>query len=92
MDSTKKEFLSQDFLKQYQNKQPDWGFGGLGYIVYKRSYSRPVYNSQNELVKTEEWIDTIKRSLYGAQEIGTNYTKAEAERLFDYVFNLKCSL
>ncbi|MEK6884014.1 MAG: LAGLIDADG family homing endonuclease [Nanoarchaeota archaeon] len=91
MDSTKKEFLSQDFLKQYQNKQPDWGFGGLGYIVYKRSYSRPVYNSQNELVKTEEWIDTIKRSLYGAQEIGTNYTKAEAERLFDYVFNLKCS-
>ena len=32
--------LSQDFLDKYKNKQPNWGFNGLGYIVYKRTYAR----------------------------------------------------
>ena len=30
------KILSDDFLKKYKNKQPKWGFNGLGYIVYKR--------------------------------------------------------
>ena len=36
----KEGILSQDFLDKYKNKQPNWGFNGLGYIVYKRTYAR----------------------------------------------------
>ena len=35
---TKKDtesILTVDFLEKYKNKQPKWGFNGLGYIVYK---------------------------------------------------------
>jgi hypothetical protein len=35
--------LSESFLEQYQNKQPKWGFGGLGYIVYLRTYARKTF-------------------------------------------------
>ena len=32
--------LTPEFLANYKNKQPNWGFNGLGYIVYKRTYAR----------------------------------------------------
>jgi ribonucleotide reductase alpha subunit len=77
--------LTQKFLNKYRNKQPNWGFSGLGYIVFKRTYSRVMENGLNE-----EWVDTIERCINGAQKIGADYTREEAERLFDYMFNLKC--
>lgn len=77
--------ISPEFLEKYKNKQPNWGFSGLGYIVYKRTYSRIVDDNGN----TEEWYQTVARCINGAQKIGAKYTKEEAERLFDYVFNLK---
>jgi ribonucleoside-triphosphate reductase len=80
------DILSKDFVKKYANKQPNWGFNGLGYIVYKRTYAR-LKDDGN----TEEWHETIERCINGAQKIGAQYTKEEAERLFDYVFNLKCN-
>lgn len=80
------DILSKDFVKKYEKKQPNWGFNGLGYIVYKRTYAR-LKDDGN----TEEWYDTIERCINGAQKIGAQYTKEEAERLFDYVFNLKCN-
>lgn len=78
--------LSEEFLSKYKNKNPKWGFNGLGYIVYKRTYSRKKANGLNE-----EWWETVARCIEGAQEIGAQYTKSEAEELFDKVFNLKCS-
>ena len=78
--------ISNDFVSKYKNKQPKWGFNGLGYIVYKRTYSRL---KENGLL--EEWPETIARCINGAQKIGAKYTKKEAERLFDLVFNLKCN-
>jgi len=39
--------LSETFLKKYENKQPNWGYNGLGYIVYKRTYSRIKENGKN---------------------------------------------
>ena len=78
--------LSSSFLAQYKNKQPNWGFSGLGYIVYKRTYAR-----QKEDGTTEEWNETVERCINGAQKIGAQYTKEEAERIYDYVFNLKCN-
>lgn len=80
------EILSKEFVKKYAKKQPNWGFNGLGYIVYKRTYAR-----LKEDGNTEEWHETIERCINGAQKIGAQYTKEEAEQLFDYVFNLKCN-
>ena len=81
MTKAQEEILTTDFLKKYKNKQPKWGYNGLGYIVYKRTYSRV---KKNGLV--EEWPETIARCINGAQKIGAGYTKKEAERLFDLVF------
>lgn len=78
--------LSKDFVNSYKNKQPNWGFNGLGYIVYKRTYAR-----LKEDGLTEEWHETIERCINGAQKIGADYTQEEAEKLFDLVFNLKCN-
>ncbi len=71
--------LPQDFVDSYRDK--DVPFGPLGYVVYKRSYARG----------NEEWVDTIQRCIDGAQAIGADYTLDEMKRLFDYIFNLKCS-
>lgn len=78
--------LSENFVSKYKNKQPNWGFNGLGYIVYKRTYARLKENG-----KTEEWYETVQRCIEGAQKIGAGYTPEEAERIYDYVFNLKCN-
>ena len=80
------EIISEAFANKYSNKQPNWGFNGLGYIVYKRTYAR-----LKEDGKTEEWHETIRRCINGAQKIGANYTQEEAEQLFDLIFNLKCN-
>ena len=78
--------LTPEFLANYKNKQPNWGFNGLGYIVYKRTYAR-----LKEDGATEEWYETVERCINGAQKIGAGYTREEAERIYDYVFNLKCN-
>ena len=80
--------LSQSFVDSYKNKQAPWGFGGLGEIVYLRTYSRHV----EELGRNETWPETLQRVINGAIEIGTPYTDKEAETLFDHMFNLRCSM
>jgi ribonucleoside-triphosphate reductase len=77
--------LSEDFINSYRDKQVPWGYNGLGYIVYKRTYARLKEDGQ-----TEDWHETIGRCINGAQRIGAKYTEAEAKRLFDYMFNMKC--
>jgi ribonucleoside-triphosphate reductase len=80
------EVLSEPFLKQYKGRNPKWGFDGLGYIVYKRTYARTKNDGT-----TEEWWETVARCIRGAQKIGAEYTIEEAERLYDHIFNLRCS-
>lgn len=89
--------LSESFLAQYRNKQPKWGFGGLGYIVYLRTYSRKKADGT-----LERWDETVQRITEGnfvieakrLAEIG-NLTDAkvadlvtEMERFYHLVFNL----
>ncbi len=80
------DVLTKEFLRKYSNKKVPWGFGDLSYIVYKRTYSRIKENGVQE-----EWWETVARCVNGAQRIGAKYTKHEAEKLFDFIFNLKCS-
>jgi adenosylcobalamin-dependent ribonucleoside-triphosphate reductase len=77
--------LSKDFINSYADKVAPWGFNGLGEIVYQRTYSREI----ESLGRKEYWHETIARCIDGAQKIGAGYTAEEAERLFDYIFNLK---
>jgi len=78
-------FITPEFVARYTDKTPPWGFNGMGEIVYRRTYSRDL----EALGRKEYWFETIARAINGAQEIGADYTKEEAERLFDYIFNLK---
>ena len=80
------ELLPESFLKPYQTRRPNWGFNGMGEIVYKRTYSRIKPDGTNE-----EWWETIARCVNGAQEIGADYTIKEAQQLYELVFSLKCS-
>ena len=80
--------LSQDFIDSYKVKTSPWGFGGLGEVVYLRTYSRPI----EELGRNETWTETLVRAINGAADIGTPLNVFEAEALFDHMFNLRCSL
>lgn len=80
------DILPLTFLEKYAGTQPEWGFAGLGYIVYKRTYARRIINGL-----TEEWWQTVARCINGAQKIGAQYTPEEAQELFDLIFNLKCN-
>jgi ribonucleotide reductase alpha subunit len=81
--------LSETFLSPYISKTPPWGFDGLGYIVYKRTYARLLEDKEHT---TEEWWQTLRRVVDGAETIGAGLTESESERLFDYMFNLKASV
>ena len=74
--------ITSDFVDSYADKTPPWGFGGLGEIVYLRTYSRDG----------ETWPQTIQRVINGAIAIGADLTQEEAESLFDHMFNLRASL
>ena len=80
------DILPKSFLTKYVGTQPAWGFDGLGYIIYKRTYARKITPTL-----TEEWWQTIARSINGAQKVGAKYTAEEAQELFHLLFHLKCS-
>ena len=78
--------ITDDFIESYKTQTPPWGFGGLGEIVFLRTYSRKTEDGRSEL-----WPETLQRVINGAIEIGVPYTQADAELLFDHMFNLRCS-
>ena len=80
--------LQQSFIDSYKEVVPPWGFGGLGEIVYLRTYSRFV----EELGRNETWLETCARAVNGAIEIGAQLSNKDAEKLFDHMYNLRCSL
>jgi len=78
--------LSKSFIDSYSEKAPPWGFGGLGEIVFLRTYSRKKDDGDSET-----WVESIERVINGAVEIGVPYTPKQAEVLFDHMFNLRCA-
>jgi adenosylcobalamin-dependent ribonucleoside-triphosphate reductase len=76
--------LEPAFVESYRTKMPPWG--PVGYITYKRTYARRVSKDT-----TEEWFETVERCVNGIIHIGCKLTKDEAERMYDHVFNLRCS-
>lgn len=80
----------------YLSKIPDniktpWGM--LGYITYKRTYSRRLNEADDNDETTEEFRDTILRILNGCQkQLKVNFTNNELERAYSYLMGLKCSV
>lgn len=61
--------LSEKFLEQYKDKQPNWG--PLGYITYKRTYAKYLTNEN----RTEEWHETVQRVVEGCYTIQLNHCR-----------------
>lgn len=78
--------LTDEFIASYTGRQAPWGFGGLGEVVYLRTYSRKTETSQ------ESWVETLRRVIDGAVDIGADLTEEEMEKLFDHMFNLRCTV
>lgn len=84
--------LSDSFLEPYKTKRVDFGFNGLGEVVYNRTYSRILPDGSNE-----RWWQTIQRVVDGTFNLlkksvtslqGMNI-KNEAEIMYDLMFNMK---
>lgn len=80
--------LSPEFIASYASKTPPWGFGGLGEIVFLRTYSRKIEGTN----QTESWVQTIQRVIEGAGDIGVPFSSEDAEHLFDHMFHLRCAV
>lgn len=91
----KKTFdLDRNFLKNYINKQPNWGH--LGYITFLRTYSRTKDDGSKE-----SYYDTVKRVVEGTFSIQKNYCKEAhlpwdeskaqrtAQRMYAAIWNFK---
>jgi len=98
------EILPQAFLNKYKTIDPQFGFNGLGYVVFKRTYARAIdpvsrkllspveideFQKAKKAIGTEEWYETIERCVRGAQAIGARLTREEAEQLYDAAFHMK---
>ena len=81
--------LPESFVESYKDVPVPWG--PLGYITYKRTYSRQptgpwALMSDNE---TEEWFQTVARCCQGLLDINGAFTFDEIKTLYHYVYNLK---
>lgn len=52
--------LERDFVAQFKGKSPNFGFNGLGELVYYRTYARVKENGIKE-----SWYETVERVVNG---------------------------
>jgi len=76
--------------------EPDWGFGVLSYITFKRTYARPLPEGG-----TEEWWQTCRRVIEGmftiqkahCKSLGLHWDNRKAQRsaqeAYDRMFDFK---
>jgi len=87
--------LTENFLDQYTNEQPNWG--PVGAITYKRTYSRYIEKED----RYEEFWETLKRVVEGCYTIQLNHCKnlrlywnahkaqKSAQKMFELMWNFK---
>ena len=91
--------LSDAFIEPYKAKEVPWG--PIGYITYKRTYSRRLNEFDPEAKGSEEWWQTCRRVIEGMFDtqkshvvvLGLEWNDAKAQRTakeaYDRLFNLK---
>ena len=80
--------VDEDLVSRYASRRPDWGFGGMGELVFKRSYAREL----PELGRKENWNETLGRVIRGVVEIGAPLGDEDLEELYDLMFGFRCSV
>ena len=90
--------LNQTFLDTYKELQPDFGWSGLGEVVFFRTYSRSDNPKTNGM---EKWHDVCERVINGMYQVqqdhmpsqSWNSDKAQrsAQEAFDLMFRMKWS-
>jgi hypothetical protein len=88
--------LDQEFVGSFRLQRPPFGFGGLGEMVYFRTYSRNKPDGTKE-----RWADTVERVVNGsfrlqqewAQQEQRAWHEAHAQRtaqdMFERIFTMK---
>lgn len=88
--------LKKDFIDNYKDIIPPFGFNGLGELVYLRTYSRLKPDGKNE-----QWFETVERVVNGVynlqkehilmHNLGWNEEQAHisAQEMYDKIFNMK---
>ena len=91
--------LSESFIEPYKNQEVPWG--PLGYVTFKRTYSRRLSEFDPDVEGTEEWWQTCRRVIEGMFDIqkehvvrlGLEWNDQKAQRTakdaYDRLFNLK---
>lgn len=88
--------LSDDFVGKYSDVKPNFGFNGLGEMVYLRTYSRVKKDGTKEkwyetVRRVVEWTFETQRQHVDRYNLGWDNKKAQrsAQEMFDRVFNFK---
>ena len=92
-----KEFkLKDEFIQRFAKKKTNFGFNGLGEIVYLRTYSRIKANGQKEqwfetIRRVVEWVFETQRQHIDRYNLGWNEIKAQrsAEEMYERMFAMK---
>jgi hypothetical protein len=76
-----------------KTKPIDVPWGPVGYITYKRTYSRQLNDNNLTNPSTEEFEDTIMRVLSACQnQLKIGFTCQEIDQAREYFMKLKCSV
>ncbi len=99
LDNIRRFRLSDTFLEPYKTKDVPWG--PLGYVTFKRTYSRRLSEFDSDATGSEEWWQTCKRVIEGMFDmqkahvfhLGLEWNDAKAQRTakeaYVRLFNLK---
>jgi adenosylcobalamin-dependent ribonucleoside-triphosphate reductase len=99
IDNIRKFKLSDTFIEHYTDKEVPWG--PLGYVTFKRTYSRRLSEFDPEAKGSEEWFQTCRRVIEGmfnmqkqhvfqlGLEWNDNKAQKTAKDAYDRLFNLK---
>lgn len=81
---------SLSFLNKLEDIDVPWG--PLGYVTFKRTYSR-LLDDNDPSKGNEEYQDAIKRVLAACQnQLKVNFTNDELKQAYTYLMNLKFSV
>lgn len=70
MKLTQRFTLDKEFVEAFKNKNPNFGFNGLGEITFYRTYSRLKEDGENE-----DWADCIERVVNTTYSIQKTHIK-----------------
>lgn len=71
VDTIRSFKLSDSFVDDYRTQQPEWGYSGLGYIIYKRTYARKKADGN-----LEEFWETCRRVVEGVYDVQKRHCKS----------------